>query len=685
MGFYVRLDDLRSVNEGASQQVSKWQEELQSTQSSISDLVGMNSFRGNTAESVKTYYSEVHGLLSSAVTATMIDFMSKYLLYMDGYYEIDGDIHAKLNQDTMEQAIREYQSSENRLENIHRSLRDAVNSTSDIFYPGIPSVGALECGHENAIEKTKEAKDKVQPYENSVLNSAISELETFIANTRAFIREYKDGDRNVMVKYTSGDMLRTDSIYNLAVSMEAASQYSQIHQNELQEAINRQEKVYEQLQAEYEAEMERLAKERADQGVSQMILGGVAVVVGVAAIVCTAGAATPVVVAAAVTGTCTVAYGTSEMIEGGQHVMYGMKGDPYTSAFNPIRDTIFMGNQEAYSVWGNLNMTVASMCIPIGKATKGAKGLQAIKLGTKAAAKELIIDQASEAFAGYTAPVIADRLGVESKTGQLLINLGIQAASSGAMDKFADNLEIKHEINKIKADVDAGGNGFAGLMDDADAARYEAWQIKIEAEQSGSGFAGLMDDADAARYEAWMTKMEAEEFGKGFAGLMDDADAARYEKYQKIAYGTDDIKNYKYNMIENPGSLAEGGSDSPASNFFGGRYNEKVLTEDTVYFRAGNSDMPYGSWFTNDPPLSEAQVRIDCAVRNQWIDKNGSLTAYSDIDTAYEIKIPKGTTVYEGPVAPQGGVYLGGPDRIQIYIPGVRDLDAEIISKKPLK
>ena len=95
--------------------------------------------------------------------------------------------------------------------------------------------------------------------------------------------------------------------------------------------------------------------------------------------------------------------------------------------------------------------------------------------------------------------------------------------------------------------------------------------------------------------------------------------------------------------------------------------------------------MPYGSWFTNDPPLSEAQVRIDCAVRNQWIDKNGSLTAYSDIDTAYEIKIPKGTTVYEGPVAPQGGVYLGGPDRIQIYIPGVRDLDAEIINKKPLK
>lgn len=475
MGFYVRFDDLRVVSEGTNQQIAKWQEQLQNAQSAIQDIVGLDSFRGQTADAAKAYFSEIHGLLLAAVGGTLVDFMSKYLLYWDGYYEIDSDIHTRLNQDTMESAIREYKTSGENLEEIQSKLRAAVNTTSDIFYPGVPATGGLENSHEEAMKLTRDTMDKVQPYESSVLAGDVKALESFIANTRSFIKSCMNGDRSIMLQYTTGDIIRTYGIYDLAVSMEAANQYSQIHKDALQEAIDRQEKVYAQLQAEYEAEMERLAKERADQGLSQMILGGVAVVVGVAAIVCTAGAATPVVVTAAVTGICTVAYGASELTEGGQHLYYGLNGDPYTSAFNPLRDTLFMGNQEVYSIWGNLNMTVAGLCIPIGQATKGASGLQAIKQGAKAVAKETLIDKASETIAAYTAPVIADTLGVESQTGQLLINMGVQSVSSGLIESTVDNIEIKRETQQIKAEAEASGKGLAGLMDEADAARYEAY------------------------------------------------------------------------------------------------------------------------------------------------------------------------------------------------------------------
>ena len=497
MGFYVRLDDIRVVNEGTNQQIAKWQEQLTNTQGAIQRILEMNSFQGTAADSVKAYFNEVHALLMAAIGGVMIDFMSKYLLYWDGYFEIDGDIHAKLNEDTMNAAIREYKTSLKNLEDIQRSLKEAVNSTSDIFYPGIPAIAGLEDAHAFAISTTENVRDKVQPYERKILGSEIVELENLIANTRAFIREYMRGDRNIMVKYTSGDMLRTDSIYNLAVSMEAASQYGQIHQNNLKEAIGRQEKVYRQLQEEYEAEMERLAKEREDRGYSQIIMGGVAVVVGVAAIVCTAGAATPVVVTAAVSGTCAAAYGVSEITEGGQNVYYGRNGDPYTSAFNPLRDTIFMGNQEVYSLWGNLNVTVASLCIPVAEATKGAKGIQAVKQGAKAVARETIIDKTSETIAGYTAPVISDALGIESQTGQLLVNLAIQEVSSGVMDKAVEQAEIKHEINQIKTDAEASGKGFAGLMDEADAQRYDAYfeGLKTEGDApQGTGEGIVLDD-----------------------------------------------------------------------------------------------------------------------------------------------------------------------------------------------
>ena len=48
-----------------------------------------------------------------------------------------------------------------------------------------------------------------------------------------------------------------------------------------------------------------------------------------------------------------------------------------------------------------------------------------------------------------------------------------------------------------------------------------------------------------------------------------------------VIYGVDDIANYQYNMIENPDPLAEI-QGNPAKNFYGGRYNVEVLTEDRI-------------------------------------------------------------------------------------------------------
>ena len=149
-----------------------------------------------------------------------------------------------------------------------------------------------------------------------------------------------------------------------------------------------------------------------------------------------------------------------------------------------------------------------------------------------------------------------------------------------------------------------------------------------------------------------------------------------------VIYGSEDIANYEYNMIENPGPLAEI-TDNPAKNFYGGRYNKEVLKEDRIYYRGGNSNNPLGQWFTREPPESVVKVRIDTAVKPQWIDlATGELLGESVIDTAYAIKIPKGTTVYEGPVGSQGGVYCGGFDKMQTFIETPWKINGiEIISK----
>ena len=83
-----------------------------------------------------------------------------------------------------------------------------------------------------------------------------------------------------------------------------------------------------------------------------------------------------------IAGGSAMAYGASNLVEAGQDIYYGSIGDPYTVAFNPIRDTVFCGNQGLYDLWGGVATDVAGMLIPIGIASKAAK---AAEIGTKTA------------------------------------------------------------------------------------------------------------------------------------------------------------------------------------------------------------------------------------------------------------------------------------------------------------
>jgi filamentous hemagglutinin len=68
--------------------------------------------------------------------------------------------------------------------------------------------------------------------------------------------------------------------------------------------------------------------------------------------------------------------------------------------------------------------------------------------------------------------------------------------------------------------------------------------------------------------------------------------------------------------------------------------------------------------------------------------KTGVLTGSSPLDVVYTVRIPKGTTVYDGPVGPQGGFYVGGPNASQVFVEtpwnirGVQVLDARPIKGK---
>jgi Pretoxin HINT domain len=111
--------------------------------------------------------------------------------------------------------------------------------------------------------------------------------------------------------------------------------------------------------------------------------------------------------------------------------------------------------------------------------------------------------------------------------------------------------------------------------------------------------------------------------------------------------------------------------DEIISTFMGGRYTSRVLENDTVFYRAGVEGSPLGQFFDNMPPLGVIQTRIDNAIPLKWPTGQPA-----PLDTGFAISIPRGTIIYEGLVAPQGGIFLGGTYQAFIpkpwNVPGVR-------------
>ena len=156
----------------------------------------------------------------------------------------------------------------------------------------------------------------------------------------------------------------------------------------------------------------------------------------------------------------------------------------------------------------------------------------------------------------------------------------------------------------------------------------------------------------------------------------------------KIVSKYNDVNKYEYNATTNPGPLSIG-DDPQINNFYGGMYND-ASNESGMFVRMGDETYPYGSWYTKVPKNSEAQARIDLAIKKWWVDSNGEIKTRgleadkSILDTMYYIEFPEGIPKYKGPVGYQGGPFLGGLNQEQYFIPNSKSF-GKVIKSYPVK
>ena len=316
---------------------------------------------------MRTYLVEVHGTLLQTLVNLMNDYSTNLLLYKDGYYQIDSDLHTKLPGQVFTNLHSALKSSRDNLKSEIEILNTTKDNISDLVsYEGSSHTSTV-MDYNFLMNQLKNLDTSITQYESNHASQDLVAFKELLAATKALIAEHAGKTRTVGT-YQSGDFAKLKSVQRFAIAYKQATQ-------QMESRVERVKAAQERDKVRFEA----LA--RSDKGWQNWAIGGLTIIAGVAAIIFTLGSATPLVVAGGIVGFGTTAYGLSNMYEAGQDIKLGNAGDIQTKAGNPIRDTLFMGNDKLYHDVGNVFVTASAIMIPIGQTQSVVKGLTQFAIG----------------------------------------------------------------------------------------------------------------------------------------------------------------------------------------------------------------------------------------------------------------------------------------------------------------
>ena len=428
MSYNIKFDDITSVQVESQKTINAWGESVASLNKAITDFINNKNLQGQAISSMRTYLVEVHGTLLQTLVNLMNDYSTNLLLYKDGYYQIDGDLHTKLPGQVFTNLHSALKSSRDSLKSEIELLNTTKDKISDLVSYDGSSHTSTVMDYNFLLNQIKNLDSSITQYESNHASQDLVAFKELLAATKALITEHAGKTRTVGT-YQSGDFAKLKSVQRFAIAYKQATQQMESRVERVKAAQERDKVRFEALAAE----------DRAKNGWKDLAIGVLTVAFGILAIIGTLGTATPLVVAGGIVGFGTTAYGLSNMYEAGQDIKLGNAGDIQTKAGNPIRDTLFMGNDKLYHDVGNVFVTASAIMIPIGQTQSVVKGLTQFAIG-----------EAGAYTAGQVAYHGTKLLGgseEDAQTANFIGNIVGGYTASSAASKFS--------LNKVKVDVEA--------------------------------------------------------------------------------------------------------------------------------------------------------------------------------------------------------------------------------------
>ena len=408
-----------------NQTIQQWGESLKNLQESIASLANQSELQGEAMTSAKSYMTEVHGTFIQTLTQLMNEYIVSFLLYKDGYYQIDTHNHAELPEDVYKGLHSDLGKSKQRFEQQLEQLTTAKLRVAGLVNYQGTSHTKTKFTYEKLMKDIKHLDESITQYEEMHARQDLQAFKELLAATKSLLAEYSSRDRS-MGSYQVGDFRQLPSMNRFMLAAQKSATFLNDHMPQIQEAGDREKvRVY--------------AEERTKQGAMELVFGVLTMIAGATALVMSGGTMLPIVTSAFKYGALALSmYGASNSIEAGQNIYYGLSGDGKSFAMNPIRDTIFLGNGELYHSVGQIFSLTTGVFIPIAQTKSIAQGLWQFTWGT--------VGSIATGQAAYHGTKL---LGGNEETAQLMNLFGNFVGGAYAAYKAAN----KFSLNKVKNNV----------------------------------------------------------------------------------------------------------------------------------------------------------------------------------------------------------------------------------------
>ena len=445
--FFIKHDNMILLANEMGARLNTWISDLNEIMDGFNRFVNMEGFTGNMADRAREYCELYYGNNSMVsfpilITEAACAIKNAMVVYEKNFLDFDSIEKFSISEEELDFLAEDLRvDAVEVLEDIHNSFINIIDSVSDIITLTKPDYTKYLEDSEDIANNLETVKEKIYEIEENEKPN-ITELNEQLDSLIALVKSMSDKEKRVTSFVSSNEIITKE----LKTALE---QYEKSYKKRVLNA-----EIIEAAYEQHSASMDRIRKEQAKlrkkQGILKGIQGIFAAGTGIACIIGTAGAGTPIVLAGGLFGGGSILYGTSDVTEGCQDIYYGSIGDIDSTSINPLRDSLFQGNQELYDITENYFVSGASAMIPLGKAETAMTGA-AKELTEKALiseAKLVIVDITVSESASYGVAEYCDYKGIDGVDKMIMQAAASYLASSAvtkANELFNSNKSFGYE------------------------------------------------------------------------------------------------------------------------------------------------------------------------------------------------------------------------------------------------